>query len=487
MPKVKKVTGTSHDVVKIAFDNRYKPLPSRRANGKIRDMIKEMISTSPYRANLSQTLLDLNRANFFPSNGKTVDDFVRDWVNAPSTDFAQGNLTAASYQLLLSLLMVNQEIFCKDGAEGDRAQKYEAYFRSMRRIDFGYYNDEGILCGVSITYSTEDPSLWIVSSTRNTPGKDQDRPTFFLSSEEIVDDDKGESIESSDAAPEFLAFLKSAAVKDMFEGVFLADGLVSLEKLEELQELTDKVAPINAGKTKTFQTRKALLDKLEKERQDVIAVNPALEQASHQSFVRRNAGSLFLGFFAFMTLVNLVLIATGVLAPLGFILEGVKDYLALGVGAVAVGVASATNLSRNEHQLSTYQESISEETFETNARAAFIALDKKEAEEALREKQEQEPKIILIEQHEQDQKTILVEQLEQSEKAFNHTDEEEFDVVGGYITEVVRDDSSLSKAAILVESLSDQPLVTSPQKGLGVTIPQDGVVIPTDGATPTYG
>ncbi|HHF7347897.1 TPA: hypothetical protein ACPSKE_001065 [Legionella feeleii] len=480
MPKVKKVTGTLHDVIKITFKNRYAPPPSRRVDGTVRDPIKEMTKTTPYRITLSQIIKDLNRTHFLPTHGKTVDDFIRDWVNAPCTDYNQGNLSAACCQLLLSVLMANEEIFCKDGPESDRAQRYGAYLQSMRRVDFAYYNDEGILCGVSITYSTLDPSLWIASSTHNTPGKDKDRPTFFLSSEEIVDDDKGESVESSAAAPEFLAFLKSATVKNMFEGVFLADGLVSVEKLEELRELANKVAPINAGKPKTFQTRKALLDKLEKEREDVIALNPALEQASQQSFVRRNAGSLFLGFFAFMTIVSLMLVATGVFAPLGLILESVKDYLVLGGAAAMAGVASARNLASNEHQLSIYQENISEETFETNARAAFIALDKKETEEqTLLEKQAQETA----------EQTLLEKQMLLPGMGDNHTHEDdsiEFGVIGGLIDEVVADDSKLPKATILVEGVSDTSFAISTQRDFGSVIPKDGIVITSNEDTRTY-
>lgn len=494
MPQVRKLTGNHREVVTAVFSSKYAP-PTRMASGKIRYPVAEALKQSSYQVNVDNIFTDLTRTAFLPTNGKTGDNFVRAWANTPSYDFAQGNITASLYHFLFTLFIANPD-FVKEDTGRKEEEQFTKYYANAKKVDFAYYNDEGVLCGVSLSYCTEDPSLWTACTMRNTVGKPEDREVFFLSTAELIKHDTAdkqkELVESDTVAQEFLAFLKSKDVAALFADTILADGNVNVARLETLNTYLQEMHLINISDNTVFQAREAQFKQLAEKKEKTLKPikNPALDLAAQQSFARRNAGSLFLGFLVLVTLVNLVLIATGVLAPLGFILEGVKNYLALG-GAAAVGVVSAANLANNEQQLSTYQARIQgiEQDFEKENRAAFIALDTKEADEALRAKQEAEE---ALRERQEAEKALLEQQVlvPGMGEAVNHTHEEDdansFGVVGELVDEVVRDDSQLTEATILVESVSEKPPVISSQKGLGVVIPKDGMVIPTDEGTLTY-
>ncbi|WP_156812618.1 hypothetical protein [Legionella tunisiensis] len=460
MPQVRKVSGNHPYVVRSVFTSEYFP-DSRAPNGRLRNVAEETLKRSSYVENVTNIFKDLPRNAFLPSGGKTADDYVRDWSNTPSYDFAQGNLTAGLYHSIMVIFMLHPDFLKED--TGRNPDEFQEYLTSVQKVDFAYYNDEGIPCGISISYSLKDPSLWFATIIRNTTGMPENRETLCFSSSEFIrndDQDKQkELVESNTVAQEFLAFAKSKTVADLFEGTILANGNVDTAKLELLDSALKDMDLINIGRNEVFKDRKRHFEQqVELHEQALKAIKkPALELVAKQSFVRRNAGSLFLGFLVLATLVNLVLIATGVLAPLGFLLEGVKNYLVFG-GAAVVGVASAANLANNEHQLSTYKADVQklEQSFEPKNRKDFRELDLEEAEAEKRLR-------------EQEQQVVVPSRTNQ----IDLDDSQEFGEVGQLVDEVVRDDSQLSRATVLVESISLQPPVdTSSQTGVGVIVPK---------------
>ncbi|MFW2535266.1 MULTISPECIES: hypothetical protein [unclassified Legionella] len=488
MPQVRKITGNHREVVTAAFSSKYLP-PTRMASGKTRYPVEETLKQSSYLENVGNIFKDLSRTPFLPTNGKTGDNFVRDWVNTPSYDFAQGNITAGLYHFLFGVFMADPDLV-KEGTGRKEEEQLTKYYANTKKVDLAYYNDEGILCGVSLSYCIEDPSLWVACTIRNTVGNPEDRDVLFLSTAELIKHDSAdkqkELVESGTVAQEFLAFLKSESVAALFADTILEDGRVDVERLEELDTHLKEMHLINIGHNKVFQTREKHFEQQKKLHEQALKAikDPALESAAKQSFARRNTGSLFLGFLVFVTLVNLALMATGVLAPFGLLLEGVKNYLAF-AGAAVVGVASTAKIANNEHQLSAYQVNTSKRTkeieddfqanFEQRNREAFLAMDTKEAQEALHAQQTSNTGngevVGIVGSHEYD-------------------DSQEFGMVGELVDEVVHGDSSLlPKATHLVDSVSVQPPVdTSSRKDMGVVVPgkEDGIVIPTNDGTPIY-
>ncbi|HGK6671916.1 TPA: hypothetical protein ACJ5DK_003247, partial [Legionella pneumophila] len=399
MPQVRKITGNHPHVVRSVFKSKYFP-DSRSRSGRMLNVAEEILKTSSYIENVDNIFKDLPRNPFLPSGGKTGEDYVRDWSNTFSYDYAQGNLTAGLYHSLFVAFMAGPDFF-KEGTGRDQ-EDFTAYMMSIKKVDFAYYNDNGIPCGISISYSSKDPSLWFATIIRNTTGKPEDREVLFLSAEEFIrsdnEDKQKELVESDSFAQEFLEFSQSKTVAALFEGTLLANGQVNVPKLEELNNSLEEMDLMNIGRNKVFQARKEHFEQQKKlHEQALLAIkNPALELAAQQSFARRNAGSLFLGFLVLVTLVNLALMATGVLAPFGLLLEGVKNYLAF-AGAAVVGVASTAKIANNEHQLSTYQINTSKRTkeieedfnanFEQRNRQAFLDMDAKEAQDALQVRQ----------------------------------------------------------------------------------------------------
>ncbi|KTC97180.1 hypothetical protein [Legionella feeleii] len=470
MPQVRKITGNHPHVVRSVFKSKYFP-DSRSRSGRMLNVAEEILKTSSYIENVDNIFKDLPRNPFLPSGGKTGEDYVRDWSNTFSYDYAQGNLTAGLYHFLLDGFMTSPDFFKED--TGRDPKDFAAYIRSIKKVDFAYYNDNGIPCGISISYSSKDPSLWLATIIRNTTGKPEDRETLFLSAEEFIrndnEDKQKELVESDSFAEEFLEFSQSKTVAALFEGTLLANGQVNALKLEELAQSLKEMDLNNISHNKVFQARKKHFDQQKQLHVQALAdiKNPALESAAQQSYARRNAGPLFSGFLVFGTLVNLVLIATGFLAPFGLFLEGIKNYLAFGVAAV-IGVVSAAKLAINEQQLSTYQASLErvEQDLEKENRAAFLLMDNNEPEEALIEHQALVPDTGEVQED----------------------DSNGFAVVGGLVDEVVHgDDSLFPKATHLIDSVQ-LPVDIFSRKDVGVVVTrkEDGIVIPTNDGTLIY-
>jgi hypothetical protein len=379
MTKVRKLTGTFIDMLKAIHPVLSAMYPTEEA------IVKEY--TTPSSELSIQLLKDLNRDQFFPTNGRTIEEYVAHWMS-PSTSAAynQGNGTAAIFTLVLQTYILNNPRFTEHKAPNGLPPREDTltYFASRKNISLCYFDDEGISCGISIDYSNIDPNLWSVAVIRNTTAEPKDREVLFLSSEELLAPNENGLIDANKAQKAIIDFMNSKALSQrlMSRPLFTRNGELNLTNANILHEQFNKdTRPYSTAivhkliqqepKIKewkfTEQELRIVKTALSEKRQENIAqldkwystwlYEPALDTAGKQSFLRRNRGSIFVAVAALVTLTGFALVLSGVLAPLGIALIGTEFILGAIGAAVAftTALAGAMNIGLKEQRLATYQ------------------------------------------------------------------------------------------------------------------------------------
>ncbi|MCC5015800.1 hypothetical protein [Legionella sp. 31fI33] len=244
MPNVKKIVGNSREI------NTKQVIPV------------DFLQPTPYRSNTQQLLKDIERARFVPTNGKTVDDFITDASNPDELHYTQGSLTGALFStpLLQFFIMLNPK-FVNEEKGRTEENRIETYYKNRETYQFTYYDDEGVLCGLAIEYSTVDPSLWAASIVRNTNGAAEDNEVLIITPEDLTDKE-GEVLESSETATTFLDSIGSEHAKGLLAGIFRDNGDVDTQKLQVLKETLDTHNSVSSN-NKVFKAKMKETDALQ--------------------------------------------------------------------------------------------------------------------------------------------------------------------------------------------------------------------------------
>ncbi|WP_019216590.1 hypothetical protein [Legionella tunisiensis] len=188
-----------------------------------------MMADSPEPS--GQILKDLGRQTFVPSNGRTYDDYLATWLSPNvSRAYSQGLISSQFYYMILGQLvtramgMDSQEEF-DQLANKDPLKRFLIdivkdldtrvdYMVSVNKgINFGFYDDDGVPCGVCIHYSI-DSQFWTASIIRNTTAEPEDREVMIISPEDIVKAQSGDQLVSSaNAVNSFFKFLNSKQIQ----------------------------------------------------------------------------------------------------------------------------------------------------------------------------------------------------------------------------------------------------------------------------------
>ncbi|MDR3502295.1 MAG: DUF5336 domain-containing protein [Legionella sp.] len=389
MPKVRKLTGNYIDMLKAIYPVMSSAYASPEACVENFTTASTEIST--------QLLKDLERDQFLSTNNRTYEEFVAHWMDpAVSVAYNQGNLTSSFFSLLLSMYMLQDPRFEKQKTAKDapeRTDRQEYYHRDKKSdIALGYFDDEGVACGISIDYSLVDPNLWTITIIRNTTAAPEDRQVLLTSSAEMLPAGNKGLVNINDAQKAILDFLKSKTLSQQIKdcGLFAKDGTLNLANVEKLHaqyhtgsypystkivtKLVQQEMKIKQWQLteQQFSLVKAALDakrqknieKLDEwypewyAKQKENITSPALDVAGKQSFLRRNSSNIFAAVAAAVTLIGFALVLSGVLAPFGIALIGTTELIlgAVGAGlAFAATLASAIKMGFNEQRLSAYQ------------------------------------------------------------------------------------------------------------------------------------
>lgn len=253
MPKVRKLVGNyevmAGKMLKLSY---FHPLMQKQ----LRDDVLQQLT---YVNDSHQILIDLNRNRFLPTNNKTVDDFITTWANPADHSYFQGNMSGANFTTLIMNAFIQQSPkFLNEKRGRTEENRLEEYFLKRGHVFFGYYDDQGVPCGVSINYSQLDPSLWTASIIRNTTGKAEDREVLILTPDELHEIADGFTTGAATSAT-FFSFLRSAEAQEFLQGTLLNNGEVNIERLNELRQSLDAQYTIST-QNGTYVARKEEID-----------------------------------------------------------------------------------------------------------------------------------------------------------------------------------------------------------------------------------
>ncbi|ASQ45790.1 hypothetical protein [Legionella clemsonensis] len=376
MPKVKVITGNYREVCNKLFSKV-------AADG--------FCAGSSFQEAGDEILKDIPRGYFVSSNGRTHKDLMSTWINPKvSKAYSQGNINASFFLLPFQnfLTSVENEPYLEE-IKKSKQLNMESYFfmdrKNLKEINFAFYDDEGIPCGVFFIYSTLAPQLWSAAIIRNTPAAPEEREVLFMSAEKIIKHPGDKVVNGGEANKLFLSFLRSKKIKNIFAGIINNNGAVNNANPELLKDIThlhlcqadidEKTRQLRILKDKKLSAKQFKVCRLllqEKQKKNIEITNnwvhswkeehsyPELDQAASQSFWQRNIGKITVGAVAVLATIGLILTLTGVLAPLGIALGGVAAILGI-VGASIAGVTAVTSAIKtvlDEKKLADYQAEI---------------------------------------------------------------------------------------------------------------------------------
>jgi hypothetical protein len=348
-----------------------------------------------YEKNMDQIFSDIGRiGGFFPTNGKTFNDFVATWLKrkkVPAT-FIQGIFDASFYILSQHLFFDDskdskklQPIYSLDlDPELEKASNKLAYFiQNQSEIALCYLDDQARPCGVFISCLKSIPSLWMAAVIHDTTADLADREVSLFFCEYMCDVEEGkfQAVNSRDASQAFLDSLGSHELQDVLKLCFQDDGSINTQTLGEIK--TECIALRNPEQTiikkKTEQYRK-----LKQKQQESInnEKNRHLEPQFEQPFLSRNLMSLGVGTVSLLFVVGIVLTLSGVFAPIGLTLIG-STAIALAISLLVLNLLVLSTSagiillkeSNIEHQVEAYERKkrALKDDFERNCKQAMTA------------------------------------------------------------------------------------------------------------------
>jgi hypothetical protein len=403
MPKLKRVTGNYRKVLEEG--PCHAPLPPDDFTANCSDIMEDILK-------------DLNRNKFLSSNGRQFEDFITSWMSPyTSQSYTQGNMTARFYTLLIErYVLENGEQFQKMHPS---IKEPVAFFGDRKNYDFAFYDDDGIPCGLDITYFKDYPNLWTVSIFRNTTAEPADRPVLILSPDDVISSRAGKSTTVNEAQKYIERYLNSKKVAKMVENLLLEDGTINIQAISALNEprsVSDKIQNRKWGQDRVLLDEDnvtpvsgmtMLLEKLNrqylkvkdwtfneqelgiiraklKEKQctnikqahewyekELLPLyrkrvkdfhQPELDKQLEQSGLRRNIVPALFSAAGIIGSAGLALTATGVLAPFGITLTGIAFLVGI-IGAAAaafLAVASALMVWQKEQTLADYKYNLSD-------------------------------------------------------------------------------------------------------------------------------
>lgn len=230
-------------------------------------LMPNMVDEELYSKTMTDIFKDLARSYFVETNDKTFDDFLNAWTQSDLfKSYTQGNITAEVFSLLFQSFIFSSQHFIN--SEKNRTGTQDCrnlYIHTSKTLTFSYFDDENILCGFCLTYSTEDPSLWFAAKIRHTTLSPEQRQVTIVCHNDILDCSQDALIAKEDAHTKVSDMLGCKSLQKQFENIILADGCINNESfdhvLKEIIENKKKHNEINRTKVKQKENQyKAMYD-----------------------------------------------------------------------------------------------------------------------------------------------------------------------------------------------------------------------------------
>ncbi len=394
MPKLSALSGNFLEVTKKVFPNTY------------------LTFTDENEGSLNQILVDLPRAKFIESNGKTFDDLVDVWTSPHvTTAYSQGILTGSFYKFLHTNFLVPidnpsagakilkrrktrptiQRLFPEEYlSDEDIIEKYGSDFKE---ISFAFFDDHGIPCALDIRYSLIEPDLWTATIFRNTTAAPENRFVFLLGSDEIIGTPSWGKREIPKIVDSFQAFARSQQIEKLLHGFIRKNGGINtskfddfsvnnseyqitenaLKKVVSMGEQSSEIGKWELNDNQFFQVKNILEERLNPLQQSYEVEHKAklrdldekietqlniidqkitrLANIAKQPFYKRH--NIVPVVSSLSIGIGLALILSGIFAPSGIVLIGILFYLGFGAMILSgiTAIRSAIKIGLDEKKL----------------------------------------------------------------------------------------------------------------------------------------
>jgi hypothetical protein len=110
----------------------------------------------------------------------------------------------------------------------------EEYYRCRKFLRFAYRDDAGVLSSFGLAFNENRPNVWVLQITRNTLAPQKDRTATLFSQGELVTSDVSTEVALDNLPEQIKLALNSDKMAQLFSGLIDSNGVVSIEKYEEL-------------------------------------------------------------------------------------------------------------------------------------------------------------------------------------------------------------------------------------------------------------
>jgi len=202
--------------------------------------------------NQSTILVDLPRTALVDYSGKTFTDFVNECKDEAvyRRQYSQGNLDGGDAIMAYILHCTNKSAALFEKAlelpensleRREKEAKAELilidWSAAQRHLRFAYRDENGKLCSLGFVFNIDKLDNWVLQITRGTTAPIELRTqTLFAQGEIVSAPSAGSNINVSSLSKEIASALGSKKVARLVANLFNANGNVSLEKFDELDE-----------------------------------------------------------------------------------------------------------------------------------------------------------------------------------------------------------------------------------------------------------
>jgi|GEM_PF-6243680 len=255
--------------------------------------------------------------------------------------------------------------------DGNATKKLITQSIKLSKSNINYFKDITLEDIQTLRDNPDNSLLKEQLETLNKQTLSDDRDTKIQKLQEIADGLE-EDTATKDLITQSIELSKSNI--NYFKDITL-DDIQTLRDNPDSSSLKQRLETRNEQTLNYVQKINAAQNAFNKKMNDVRQTEPKLNKMHTQSFFQRNRGKLALLGLGLLAMVSAALVLTGVLAPLGLALAaGLATNLAIGAAAAAGGVAASSGImiARQERELGTYRQTLTEAKQEHNQNVIAI-------------------------------------------------------------------------------------------------------------------
>lgn len=169
---------------------------------------------------------DLPRSSYIDFDDRSFEHCRETWnAETISPAYNQGHITGSFFECFLQV-------------RADILEDHSFFERNNQiRLNFAYFDDEGLPCGLSICASVQNPALWCVAIIRNTIVEPEDREVTVFCDEAInLHQENRPSLASKQEKTSILSALHSKKIQDLVTNLISDEGKLDHQAIQRLNQ-----------------------------------------------------------------------------------------------------------------------------------------------------------------------------------------------------------------------------------------------------------